>query len=155
MGYKKYLTDTLKPLRLYNLEEGYGMWELQAEGQVFDEIAGLLDGALNAQWPETADSEALSNLESGLFFRPAAPDAEKEKAAVAALMTLPTAAISLDELNALLPACGIKAVAAEGETPESLTISFPDCEGTPENFSEIKKRLELLLPAHLDISYGD
>ena len=60
---------------------------------------------------------------------------------------------TLDAINDTITGCGVPAVVKE-VGKEQVSVSFPGVAGEPDNFQELKKLIEDILPAHLGIEYN-
>lgn len=149
MGYAEYLKSTLRPLHIYDLDNGAGADELAAEGAALDDIFDCLNDAESNMLPQTADAAGLERLEELLPFAPVCSSLAERRAAVAALM-FADGGCTLDAINRCLAGCGVEAVASETATPQKICVSI----GQTDKLDEVKKRVEQIIPCHLEIEYG-
>lgn len=150
MGYGEYLKDVLRPLHIYDLDNGAGADEITVLGSALDDVFDELETLLREMMPLTAESYGLERYECILPYKPAYETLEDRRKAIAALTSV--SGMSIDEINSSLIGIGIEAVVSE-YGPETVSVSFPRADGTPEAFEELKKRIEQILPCHLDIVY--
>lgn len=154
MGYTDYLKNSLRPLRLYALDAGYGAAELAAEGEALDALSAALDDAEREASPLTATGEGLTALEALLPYRPAASTLADRRQALGALLRVDDCSFTPEALNATLSGCGIAAAAEETGTPRQVRVRFPGVRGTPPSFAALQLRIEALLPCHLGVEYA-
>ncbi len=153
MGYCEYIKSMLRPLGLYRLDEGLGARELEAEGDELDAVSAALDGAEREMFITTAVDAGLSLYEALLPYTPSYVTPADRRRAIMALLRVDGASFTPEALNATLSGCGITAAAEETGVSRQVKVSFPGSRGTPKNFSDLKERIEALLPCHLDIMY--
>ena len=84
---------------------------------------------------------------------PVAPNLNRRRQALAALLRIGGDSFTLEAINDNLKGCGLNAVAVETGTPGVVEVYFPDVPGIPDGFDEMKKILEDILPSHLEIQY--
>ena len=153
MGYAEYLKDLLRPLRLYELDEGDGCAELEAEGGQLDGICRQLDGALREGILAGAQDAGLSAYEEILPFVPSYITAQDRRRAIEALLRIDMRSFTAAALNGTIAGCGIRARVEEADAPRTVKVSFPYNRGIPENIGELKRRIEQILPCHLGVEY--
>ena len=153
MGYFEYLKGTLEPLGLYDLDRGIGAGELFAAGFELDKIFMELEELSREAFPARSEGYGISSYEKILPYRPAYITVEDAQRAIAALLRIRGGCFTLDMLQNTVSGCGIKARVYEGETEMSAVVSFPENRGIPEDFEKLKKRIEEILPCHLNIEY--
>lgn len=152
MGYEQYLADLLAPLGVYK-KGGINGGELSAQGGQLDDIFAALTHAEREMLVETAEDTGLEAVERLLAHRPAAPDLQHRRAALAALLRVGGDSFTLKAINDNLKGCGLNAVAAEAKTPQTVEVRFPDVAGIPDGFPELQAIIEEILPCHLGIRY--
>lgn len=150
MSYADYLRDVLRPLRIYDLDDGIGADEINVEGAELDEVFQNLEAQLCEMIPLTAEGYGLERYETILPYKPLWESLADRRKAIAALSAV--TGFSLDDINKSLLGIGIEAAVSE-YGPETVSVSFPSTDGTPGDFDGIKKRVEQILPCHLNIVY--
>ena len=60
---------------------------------------------------------------------------------------------TIDALRDTLRGCGIPAAVSETGKPATVEVSFPGTRGIPDGMDELKRRIEMILPCHLEIEY--
>lgn len=150
MGYVEYLRDVLRPLHIYDLDNGAGGAEIYTLGTALNEIYYGLETLLKEMIPITAEEYGLDRFEEMLRYKPLYNNVDDRRNAIAALSS--NYGFSLEDINKSLLGIGIKAVASEFG-PETVSVCFPDTPGTPIDLDELKKRVEQITPCHLDIVY--
>lgn len=153
MGYAEYLRELLRPLRLYSLDTGYGAVELEQEGKVLDQCYNAIDQIETEAFLNTALDYGLEAYEALFPYRPASENLEDRRQAILALLRIDGGCFTIDALNDTLRGCGIHATVRESDTAMTVEITFPDMQGIPENMGEIQKRIEQILPCHLEVVY--
>jgi len=153
MGYETYLKDLLRPMRLYELDEGYGALELQALGGFMDELCADSDHAGRESILATAEDTGLDGWGSILAFYPASGSVEEVRAALAALIRIDGGSFTESALNATIRGIGVSAAVKESAIPQTVEVSFPGVKGVPDDFATIQARVELIIPCHLNIVY--
>ncbi len=153
MSYSDYLKNTLRPLDIYELDSGIGCAELDALGAAMDGIKAGLDGTFTEMLPMTATNEGLSRYES-LFPRcPRPADLNARRTALMTLIRMGECECSEQGLNNVLASCGIPAEVSETETKETVMVTFWDYHLEGEELAQAKRRVEAILPCHLEILY--
>jgi len=152
MGYCQYLRNTLKPLGIYDLDNGLGYNELYAEGTELDKIYTALCNTEREMNINSSVADGIDKFSALVPFAPVSPDTASLKSAIKALLFGTDAVPSVKNINNVLSGCGIAARVEEYGT-NTVRVSFPDTEGAPQSFSEIKNRIEQLIPCHLAIVY--
>lgn len=153
MGYAEYLKNLLRPMRLYELEEGDGCAELEGEGAQLDGICSCLDRTLREGVTATAEAEGLSAYEEILPFVPSYITAEDRLRAIAALLRIDMQSFTIAALNDTIAGCGIRARVEEADEPQTVIVSFPYNRGMPDDFEPLMERIERILPCHLGVEY--
>ena len=152
-GYGEYLKQMLRPLRVYTLEGTANGGELEAQGQILDNVETVLEEIQQEMLPLTAEGRGLEAIESLLAKRPVANTLEARRAALAALLRIGGDSFTLKAINDNLKGCGINAKASETDTPGKVEVRFPDVPGIPDGFVEMAAIIESILPAHVLIEY--
>lgn len=153
MGYSDYLKNLLRPMRLYDLDEGYGAEELAVLGDVFDEVFDALERAEAEAIIPTAEDEGLSAYEAILPYVPGYLSLAGRRSAIMALSRIDGCSFTTSALCDTLSGCGISAEVEEAEALDTVRVSFPGMRGIPEGFEGLKTRIEQILPCHLGIEY--
>lgn len=153
MGYFEHLKQLLQSLRLYDLNVGAGRAELNALGKEMDRHQAALDKLEREAIASTADDYGLGMYEAIMPFVPAYQLAEERRRAISALMRIDDMSFTLAALNDTVAGCGIEAELREGEESGTVVVSIINSRGVPEDFSHIQRRIEQILPCHLEPVY--
>ena len=153
MGYATYLKDLLRPLRLYDLDAGDGAVELECEGEQLDAVFAALETAQRESIVASAEDVGLSAYEKILPFVPAYATDKDRRRAIEALLRIDSRSFTLAAINDTVAGCGIRALVEETDIPLTVRVSFPYNRGVPEDFEQLQKRIEEILPCHLEILY--
>ena len=153
MSHAEYLRALLRPLRVYELDGTANGGELEAQGEALDGAGAALDEVQREMVISTAEDWGLEAIEALLVRKPLAPNLNRRRQALAALLRIGGDSFTLEAINDNLKGCGLNAVAVETGTPGVVEVYFPDVPGIPDGFDEMKKILEDILPCHLDIQY--
>ncbi len=153
MDYADELRELLRPLGIYAVDGGISGAELGSIGTALDGVYAALDAAEDNANPLTAQTAGLEQWEALLPFAPESPNTEERRRAVAALLRIDGGSFTLAGINDTIAGCGIRAVAAEAETPMTVVISFPWNRGIPDGIDAICERIEEILPCHLAVEY--
>lgn len=149
MSYAEYLKDVLKPLHIYNLDNGPGAGEISVMGAAMDEVYSELETILREMMPLTAQSYGLENYENILPYAPVGSIADRQSA-IAALCS--ASGCSIDEMRRALKGSGIDASVDE-YGPETVIVSFDASALSPAELAKVKEHIEQIIPCHLDIIY--
>lgn len=152
MRHARYLRDLLRPLGVYDLNAPFNGGELDVQGEALDGVLGRLEDIQKEASLTTAEGWGLEKIASLLVRRPVASEPRKLAAALAALLRIGGDSFTLDAINDTITGCGVPAVVKE-VGKEQVSVSFPGVAGEPDNFEELKKLIEDILPAHLGIEY--
>ena len=142
MSHADYLRELLRPLRVYELTGTANGGELDAVGEALDGSGAALDEVQREMLISTAEDWGLEAIESLLVRRPVAPNLNRRRQALAALLRIGGDSFTLEAINDNLKGCGLNAVAVETDTPGVVEVYFPDVPGIPDGFDEMKKILE-------------
>lgn len=154
MGYESYLVELLRPLGVYDLGAGaVNRGELGAYGKGLDQGLDQLEETAREMSLATAEGMGLERVEELLPYRPVGADPRQRRQALAALLRIGRDSFTLPAVNDTLSGCGVNAVAAEGDRPGYVEVSFPDAAGIPKDFEKIRAIIEEILPCHLEITY--
>lgn len=153
MGCCDYLKNLLRPMRLYDVDEGYGADELWVEGSFLDGVLAALDDIDREMLIPTAEDTGLARYEELLPYRPSSATLAERRQAVMALLRVDDCSFTPEALNSTLSGCGITAAVEETDTRQRVRVQFPGSRGTPPGFGELKRRIEQLLPCHLEVEY--
>lgn len=152
MGYETYLKDMLRPLGIYQMEEGsINGAELSAAGTGLDWVHQAMEYAEREGINATAEDEGLRRREALFARTSAAPTVELRRAAIAALMRIDGDSFTPKAIDDTLGGCGIPARATEVEG--GIRITFPDQIGVPEDVERIEEIIREIIPAHLEIEF--
>ena len=153
LGYEEHLAALLRPLGVYDLRAGtINRGELAAYGRALDGAGEELDLTAREMSLTTAKDFGLERIEALLPYRPVCQTARQRREALAALLRIGGDSFTLDAINDTITGCGIPAVVKETGTGQ-VAVSFPGVAGEPDNFEELKKIIEDILPTHLGIEY--
>lgn len=152
MSYAQYLRELLAPLRIYDLKASINGGELDAQGAALDGVAESLEEIQREMSLTTAESWGLERIARLFVRRPVADQPRALAAALAALLRIGGDSFTLEAMNDILAGCGVAARVEEAGVG-TVTVSFPGVTGIPPGFQEMKKIIEDILPAHLDIQY--
>ena len=154
MKHEQHLVELLRPLGTYDLNYGtINRGELSAYGEGLDGVFGALEEVVREMSPVTSRGAGMEQILELLPFRPASQSTEELGRAVAALLRIGGDSFTAEAINATLSGCGINVLAAEGEAPGYVEISFPDVKGVPPSFETLRGIIEEILPCHLEITY--
>ncbi len=153
MGYAENMRALLRPLRLYELDSGFGAAELNALGSAMDDLAAALESDEKEAIPVTAGVSGLGAWESILPYRPCYITLADRRAAVAAMLRTDGRSFTPDGINGTLAACGLSALARETATHYTVEVSFPDNRGMLADLDRLKARIEAIVPCHLAVEY--
>lgn len=152
MSYAQYLKELLRPLGVYDLEAPFSGGELDTEGQALDGAEGTLEEVGREVDLTSARDWGLERL-AGLFARrPAAGSPEELGQALAALLRIGGDSFTPEAINDTISGCGIPARVEETGVG-TVQVRFPGTAGVPQDFEQLKKNVEDILPAHLAIEY--
>lgn len=153
MGYAAYLKDLLRPMRLYELDSGDGAAELECEGEQLDAVFSALETAQRESIVASAEDTGLSAYEKILPFVPAYVTDRDRRRAIEALLRIDSRSFTPAAINDTVAGCGIRALVEETDIPLTVRVSFPYNRGVPEDFEQLQKRIEEILPCHLGVVY--
>lgn len=147
------LQELLAPLGPYRSQGAYSAGELSGEGHALDGVLASLEHLEREAMLDTAEEEGLEAIESLLVHRPVAKTAAARRAALAALLRIGGDSFTLQAINDNLRGCGLNVKVTETGEPGLVEVSFPDVPGIPEGFEQLRKIIEDILPAHVEINY--
>ena len=153
MSYGAYLKAMLEPMGVYRLEGSHNGGELDSIGAALDSVDGALEHTRREMILLTAEDEGLEAVEALLTRRPVTSGLKDRRAALAALLRIGGDSFTLAAINDTLRGCGVYALARETGTPGRVEVSFPNVPGIPDGFEELRKIIEDILPAHVEIQY--
>ena len=153
MSYAEDLKELLRPLGVYKLDHSINGAELESIGAALDGMQEQLELLHRQADLTTAEWDRLEKW-VGLFSRrPVTQDPDQLREALAALLRVGGDSFTLAAINDNLIGCGINALATEGDTPQTVSISFPKVPGVPDGYEEMRKIIEDILPCHLAVEY--
>lgn len=152
MRHAQYLRELLRPLGVYDLSAPFNGGELEAQGEALDNLRVWLEEIQRESSLAEAEDWGLENVAKLFARRPVATQPRKLAAALAALLRIGGDSFTLDAINDTITGCGIPALVKERGKGE-VSVSFPGVAGEPDNFEELKKIIEDILPTHLGIEY--
>ena len=153
MSHADYLRELLRPLRVYELTGTANGGELEAVGEALDGSGAALDEVQREMLISTAEDWGLEAIESLLVRRPVAPNLNRRRQALAALLRIGGDSFTLAAINDTISGCGVNARVEETDQAGTVEVSFPQVPGIPPNFEEIRVIIEDIIPAHLIIQY--
>ena len=153
MGYYEHLKELLYPLRMYELESGIGAAELKAIGAAMDRHCETQNTLEREATPASASHYGLEAYEEIMPFVPAYQLIEERRKAISALLRIDDMSFTPEAINSTAAGCGIAVEVLESETPETVVVAIINTRGVPPDFSNIKSRIEQILPCHLDVEY--
>lgn len=146
------LRQLLQPLGVYDLAAPFNGGELDAQGEALDGVMAWLEEVHGESSLTTARSWGVEKIARLFLRRPVASRPEQLAAALAALLRIGGDSFTLSAINDTVVGCGVPAVVKELGRGR-VSVSFPGVAGEPENFQELKKIIEDILPTHLGIEY--
>ena len=152
MKHAECLRDLLRPLGVYDLSAPFNGGELDVQGEQLDKLMAWLEKIQQESSLATAEDWGVEYIAKLFLRRPVATEPRKLAAALAALLRIGGDSFTLEAINDTISGCGVPAVVKETGR-EQVSVSFPGVAGEPENFPELKKIIEDILPAHLGIRY--
>lgn len=147
------LWDLLLPLGPYTRQGVYTAGELAGEGAALDGVEAALSDLEREAMLDTAEGEGLEAVESLLARRPVAETPAARRAALSALLRIGGDSFTLAAINDNIKGCGLNAEVSETEDPGVVEVRFPDVPGIPDGFAQLRKIIEDILPAHLQVNY--
>lgn len=152
MKHAECLRELLRPLGVYDLNAPFNGGELDVQGEQLDKVMAWLEEVQRESSLETAEDWGVESIAKLFIRRPVVTGSRKLAAALAALLRISGDSFTLEAINDTISGCGVPAVVKElGK--QWVSVSFPGVAGEPENFPELKKIIEDILPAHLGIEY--
>ena len=152
MSYAQYLKELLRPLGVYDLEAPFSGGELDVQGAALDGAEQALEEVGREADLTRAEDWGLENMARLFARRPVAGGPEELGQALAALLRIGGDSFTLAAINDTISGCGIPALVEETGVG-TVQVRFPGTAGVPEGFEQLKKIVEDILPAHLDIQY--
>jgi len=153
MNNAQHLKDLLRPLGVYRLDGSFLGAELESFGGALDKAEQVLDAIQKEMCLVTADAQGLENI-AGLFVRrPVTENPRQLGTALAALLRIGGDSFTLSAINDTLTGCGLKVAVSETDHPGTVEVRFAEVAGVPDGFADMKRIIEDILPAHLDIAY--
>ena len=152
MRHAEHLRAFLKPLGVYDLNAPVNGSSLEAQGAALDELEGWLEELERECSLIAAEDWGLEKWCALLGIRPAAREAEQLRSSVQALLRIGTGPCTLHSVNETLEGCGIPAAAAVTGTG-TVEVSFPGTPGMPGDFEVLRRNIEEILPAHVEVTY--
>lgn len=153
MAYYRLLQEMLHPLRIYDVETGPSAAELYALGECLDRVLEELEEDEREAIPASARDRGLAAYEQIMPFVPVFADLRQRREAIMALLRIDWCSFTLQALRNTIAGCGVEAELEESSSPETVEIRLRGVRGVPDDFQSIARRLEQILPCHLDIEY--
>lgn len=153
MGYTDYLKQLLAPLGFYDLDNGLGAEELVVIGTQMDEMFAALEEIRKEAFLATANDYGLTKFVEMLPFTPAFLTEEDERRAIMALLRIRGGCFALPMLQDTVSGCGLKATIEEGTEKMTAVVRFPQNRGIPDGFERLKKRIQEIVPCHLETDF--
>lgn len=154
MEHVHYLQELLKPMCLYDMQGTRSNGELQALGDALDAVCTPADTLAKECVVPRAEDEGLTAYEEILPDKPLATSLQDRRNAIMALLQIDETSFTQAALNATLSGCGIAAQVAESDAWYTVTVTFPGVRGVPPEIDALKKRIEAILPCHLNVQYS-
>lgn len=152
-GHTQRLRELLAPLGPYRSQGVYSAGELSGEGHALDGVLASLELLEREVMLDTAEDVGLEAIESLLTHRPVTKTPAARRAALAALLRIGGDSFTLQAINDNLQGCGLNVKVSETGEPGLVEVCFPDVPGIPEGFEQMRKIIEDILPAHVEINY--
>lgn len=153
MSNAAYMKDLLRPLGVYKLDESFLGAELDCLGSALDTMEQELERIQQEMCLATAREEGLKKTASLFGLHPVTQDPGQLSASLSALSRINWDSFTLSAINNTISGCGVKAEAAETDTPGIVTVRFPNLKGIPPQFEALRTVIEDILPAHLLVQY--
>lgn len=153
MSNAAYMKELLRPLGVYKLEESFLGAELDCMGLALDRVEKELDRIQQEMCLITAREDGLDKTAKLFGLRPITQDPQQLSESLSALSRISWDSFTLSAINNTISGCGVKAEAAETDTPGVVTVRFPAVKGVPPQFDSLRVIIEDILPAHLQIQY--
>lgn len=153
MSYTDYLKEILIPLNIYDLAGGVGAEELELIGTQMDAVFDALEEIRREAFLTTAEGYGLTDFEALLPFTPAWLTKDDERRAVMALLRIRGGCFSQSMLQDTISGCGLQATIEEGSAAMTTVVRFPHNRGVPEDFERLRKRVEEIVPCHLETDF--
>ena len=151
--YSECLKQMLEPLGIYNLQTGAGTAELEIIGGELDEIFEFFETLIAEMLPATASGYGLEAYEKLLPYRPAYLTTENRRSAVEALLRIRNGCFTEALLQETISGCGLTAKIAQADETGTVSVSFPQNRGIPDNIEQLKSRIMQIIPCHLAVVY--
>lgn len=149
MGYTEYLKDVLKPLHVYDLDNGTGAAEITVLGDALDAVYTELEDTLREMMPLTAQGVGLEYYENILGCTGMGSIAAR-RAAVAALTSV--TGFTLNDIRSALRGSGTEVEISEYGA-QTVLVSFNVNGMNSADIARVKRRIEEFIPCHLAIVY--
>lgn len=154
MSYAAYMKTLLEPLGIYTFREGsISGGEIESIGAVLDGCAAELEEGEREALVPTAQDWGLAQMEALFAKKPAAPNLELRRDAIAALTQIGGDDFTLSAINRALSGCGVKAVVEETDKVGYVRVTFPDTAGVPEQFDQMAGIILDIIPCHLETEF--
>lgn len=153
MAYYEFLKRILEPLNLYDLNEGVGAEELRVIGEQLDRIYDSLETLLRESNPASAETFGIERYRKLLSRIQTGASGVNARSALLALLRIRHGCFTKQALTDTVGGCGLPAVVSETDTANVVNVSFPTIRGVPADFESLQRRVEEILPCHLDIRY--
>ncbi len=154
MSYAAYIKTLLEPLGIYTFQEGsISGSEIESVGVALDGCAEeLAEGEREALVP-TAQTWGLEQMEALFAKKPAAPNLELRRKAIAALTQIGGDDFTVSAINRALSGCGVKATVEETGKIGYVRVTFPNTAGVPEKFDQMADIILDIIPCHLETEF--
>lgn len=153
MAYYEYLKKTLEPLGLYELETGPGAEELKVIAAQLDRIFDCLEIVSRESIIFSAESYGIDRYVELTPSLRASASAAGTRNTLMALLRIRQGCFTPEALTGTVGGCGLPAVVEETDKANVVSVSFPTIRGVPADFESLSRRVEEILPCHLDIRY--
>lgn len=153
MAYYEYLRKTLEPLKLYELSTGVGAEELRVIGGQLDELFEEVELLSRESLVATAESFGLDEYRELVSKIQTGASAVSARNTLMALLRIRQGYFTPVALMDTVGGCGLPACVEETGVANVVEVSFPTIRGVPADFDSLQRRVEEILPCHLDIQY--
>lgn len=138
---------------IYKWEGSFQWAELCSAGVALDLCANELEEIQEEMNLVTAKKQGLQHMCSLLRSRPMTENTEQMRASISALLRIGDRSFTPQAIEDNLSGCGLSVSVFEGDTPGCVTVTFPGVVDIPQNFLELQKRIEEILPCHIGVFY--
>lgn len=152
MSYAGYLRDLLRPLGVYDLEGKINGASLEVKGAALDAIQEVLEEIGRETDLTSAQEWGLEAWRELFDPMPARVDTQRLRQALGALLRIGNGPCTLETIRNTLSGCGLTTQVQEIGTG-MVEVCFPGTAGIPQDFAELCRSIEGILPAHVEVRY--